>query len=435
MSVRSVSRRAPVVVVGAGVSGCACAAVLAAAGQRVTLINSALDVVGMPGYGPVISCEEGRDSLTTSFGRLPPAYWEAWLEDAWEPASLPGIFLREEPGPQTAELTSELESEPEVTAGAPARQRQHPPFVLIDRRAVSIRVKWLLEGYLHLDLRQALVTGLDPVTSVEWKTGARVKVQTDFGESLPGSACVLAVGLSLGGSVRVGRQSLPGGRYGEPAADRLHTKLLELRVPFVQSSRMVGSRLTLVSRGSDQGIATDADPTAPEGAESPGAVERRPSSGWQRVSLHPFGGPHPSPARSPASAPEPPPACIPPARTAVPSPYHDLLPEMGWAWLARPTAEAGLRGIFPDGRAARLWYASPGLGGKAGSLGYSEAQGEQSICGSVWSGGGTEKEYRQRVLPHVWACGQVTGAADYLGSLASGAEAAHQILRSMNETA
>ena len=52
-----------VIVVGAGVSGTACAAALAGFGTRVIIVNSALDVVGLPAYGPAVETPDRMVSM------------------------------------------------------------------------------------------------------------------------------------------------------------------------------------------------------------------------------------------------------------------------------------------------------------------------------------------------------------------------------------
>jgi flavin-dependent dehydrogenase len=80
------------IVVGAGVSGCACAAALADAGVHVTLINSAMDRVGLPAYGPDMVLGEtgavpGPEAL---LGLLPEPLRGVWRRAAMKPAVGPG---------------------------------------------------------------------------------------------------------------------------------------------------------------------------------------------------------------------------------------------------------------------------------------------------------------------------------------------------------
>ncbi|NLE74920.1 MAG: hypothetical protein GX604_09890 [Actinobacteria bacterium] len=190
------------VVIGAGVSGCACAAVLASRGVATTLVNSALDVTGMPGYGPVLSHvrpEEAR-AVVAALDALPMEMRCAWLSGS-------------------------LLCRPELTEVA---------GLIVDPRAVSLRVKWVLEQYPQLQLRQALVTAVQADGDGGWI------IRSAFDDELRASYVVVAVGLSLGGRLTVGMQTLEGGRYGEVASDELLEVLRGLGVKCEVSSLSVG---------------------------------------------------------------------------------------------------------------------------------------------------------------------------------------------------
>ena len=79
--------RTRVVVVGGGVSGCACAARLAATGVQVTVVSSALDVVGLPGYGPEVwAGSGGLSEIVATLDLLPDGLRWAWLNAvSWTP--------------------------------------------------------------------------------------------------------------------------------------------------------------------------------------------------------------------------------------------------------------------------------------------------------------------------------------------------------------
>ncbi len=73
------SRQRRVLVVGGGVSGCACAAALAAAGIRVQVVSPALDAVGLPSYGPDLVPEGGGvEGIAAILESLPSPLREAW---------------------------------------------------------------------------------------------------------------------------------------------------------------------------------------------------------------------------------------------------------------------------------------------------------------------------------------------------------------------
>ncbi len=112
------------IVVGAGVSGCACAAVLAEQGVKVTVLNSALDRVNLPAYDPaLVAGSRGWCEIEETMAVLPLPLRRAWLSSAAVPES--GV-----------------------------------PVLLVDRRAVSIETKRALERMPGLRFRQGLVTDL-----------------------------------------------------------------------------------------------------------------------------------------------------------------------------------------------------------------------------------------------------------------------------------
>lgn len=205
-----------VVVVGGGVSGCACAAAVSAAGLSVLVVSSALDVIGLPGYGPALDLSGGADeSARQVLERLPEGLRRAWLESAL------------------------------VDAGDQAT-------MVVDRRVVSIETKRALEAMPGLRFRQALITDLRPSrggTAGE----STVEVESAFGEVFEGRAVVLAPGLSLGGEVVVGDETLPGGRYGEVAATDLRATLVRLGATFKDVTIVVGARFG----GDDIAVSTE----------------------------------------------------------------------------------------------------------------------------------------------------------------------------------
>ena len=230
-----------VIVVGAGVSGCACAASLAASGAHVVLVNSALDILGLPGYGPaLIPAQGGWAELASVMSGLPaPLRW-AWL-------------------------------------GSASVLKDGSPLLLVDRRAVSLETKRALESMTGIAFRQGLVVDIrpaaegkavvgsegDPPTRLgvsgarSGLTGARgessrcaapvvgrVEVETAFGEVFSADAVVLAVGLGLGGRIAVGSDAMAGGRYGEVAADALRHSLEGQGVRFRRVHMQVGREVS-----------------------------------------------------------------------------------------------------------------------------------------------------------------------------------------------
>ena len=208
---------ASVVIVGAGVSGCACGAVLAAAGVEVTLVSGALDLVGLPSYGPEVwvgsdcmeRCVEALDGLPSV------------LRDVWVDACV-------------------------VAEGLAS-------CVVVDRRRLSVETKRALEGFRGLRFRQGLVVELragsaraglaaDAFVGGVAPQGEALELETAFGEVLCADVVVLATGLSLGGRVVVGEQEMVGGRYGETPSDRLMESLTALGAEWAEATETVGAR-------------------------------------------------------------------------------------------------------------------------------------------------------------------------------------------------
>lgn len=199
-------RSREVVVIGAGVSGCACAVTLASAGVRVLLVNSAMDRVGLPAYGPDLVSGTGEWSgIEDVIMSLPNPLRSIWLDAAQRPAS----------------------------GGA---------VMNIDRRRVSIETKRLLEGVPGLLFRQGFVVDLRVVSD---GTSVRVQAETIFGEVFEADATVVAVGLSLAGQTSFGDNTVEGGRYGEPASNGLCEALTTLGACFREGVLDVGPRMLI----------------------------------------------------------------------------------------------------------------------------------------------------------------------------------------------
>lgn len=193
-----------VIVVGAGVSGCACAATLAGAGLSVTLLNSAMDRVGLPAYGPdIIGEPAGWERLIAAMSALPAPLSAIWLEAGATPAGSEGVLN-------------------------------------IDRRRISVETKRLLEGLPGLEFRQGFVVDVRAVSTTDGRRQAQV--ETIFGEVFQADAVVVAVGLSIGGRSSVGGEVVEGGRYGEPASDELGRALEALGAQFRDITLEVGPR-------------------------------------------------------------------------------------------------------------------------------------------------------------------------------------------------
>ena len=223
-----------VIVVGAGVSGCACAAELASAGLHVTLVNSAMDRVGLPVYGPDLIDRGPERQAEGALRGLPLPLRSVWLQAATRPA-------------------------------------RGEAMLNIDRRKVSIETKRALEEIPGLEFRQGFVTDLrlvdgrcaatsPPSDSAGDESDGRggertreqriqapeqrVRVETIFGEVFEADAVVVAVGLSLGGRIHAGSDAVRGGRYGEPESEGLRAALEVLGAEFWEASLRVGPRVS-----------------------------------------------------------------------------------------------------------------------------------------------------------------------------------------------
>ncbi len=362
---------ARVIVVGGGVSGCACAITLAQAGIPVLLLNSALDVVGLPAYGPDVWV--GVDRRPED----PEGLWSSHCLAA-VPSLLRSVWQRWSLVPEGAEQ-----------------------WALVDRRAVSLATKELVESLRLVDIRQGLVVDVREVA------GGSVEVETVFGEVIAGSACVLAVGLALGGSIRLGDTTLPGGRYGEVAADRLKEALVARGAIITAVTRQVGARHAgppqTVLSGFEAGV-TVTRLVAPvlSGAQVTEELQS------------------PSAGRKVPPAPHEHGACEP---SLVTQGAFALVVEAGQgAQCGGPHAQP--TGLFPDGAATGEWYLSPeaASSGLAADLPtvrpphtISAFTLETSVCHPIPG------------MEGIWAAGQVTGAVTYSESLLSGSRVARMV--------
>jgi hypothetical protein len=356
-------RRMPTaIVVGAGVSGCACAAALASAGMHVTLVNSAMDRVGLPAYGPdLVARGGGWEELEEVLARLPRPLRDVWEQAAWTPASGEAVLN-------------------------------------IDRRRISIESKRLLELIPGLQFRQGFVTdlrltresphievagdheegdggpifprqasaavdaagqpgarlGANPGSQpgsqlgAQAGAGAEPEVETIFGEVFQADVVVVAVGLSLGAHITTGTGSMPGGRYGEPASEGLLAALEALGAEFRQSELEVGPRVS-ASGARDRSWLSDLDDVRAETGEI-GSGVCRPERQSRLVALT-----APGHADSPEGSW---PSCYPPA----PHRQADLRADR--MVLEEETVDCGHMGrsplLSPDGAATSEMYVAPG---------------------------------------------------------------------------
>jgi hypothetical protein len=396
--------RPRVVVVGAGVSGCACAAALATSGLHVTLMNSAMDRVGLPAYGPdLVGDSGGWSRIREALEGLPSPLGQVWLG----------------------------------AASAPASGRE---ILNIDRRRVSIETKRALERIPGLDFRQGFVTDLrivhsdpreppgpgDDEREREAAAGRQrldaVQVETIFGEVFEADAAVVAAGLSLDASTVVGAAEVKSGRYGEPSSDGLWAALRALGEGFHETTAEVGPRVSV-----RDAIAAG---WLPDGAcEGAGVQFGEDASGLTAQRLLPVTG---------QGEPQSWPADFPPA------PHWDRSLQIDWMVTGPGTGKdegADRVGpvLSPDGVATAELYVAPGnplvtrleVDAAEGS-GLVATRMSQAVAGKALTGLSESGRMQHKGHPGpVWVVGRAAGALGYAASLISGVRAAADIAESL----
>lgn len=356
--------------------------------MRVVLVNSALDSVGLPGYGPVLEYSEyggapghhdvdsPGSGLVEVLRKAAAPLVSAWLAHAWAPAG--GL-----------------------------------PLALVDRRAVSLAVKWRVENEDLIELRQGIVAAVEGRNGAGEEAGSRdaVAVWTAFGERIVGDAVVVAVGLALGGRVSVGGQKQAGGRLGEVAADALLEDLRLRGAVFKEARVAVGMRLS--ARGGP-------DPAHQGGLYRPRLTDQS-EPRLRSLEFAPVTAGLGDHERWASEVHE--------GFVAPPSPYdHSRSSVVALAWdrgaPSLPREEDLV--LIPDGVATGEWYVPPGV---SQDLSFERILGSEvgvsrpahEITGFVASGG------EGRLLPDVWVVGQAAGARNYLESLAGGWRIGHRV--------
>ncbi len=455
-----------VIVVGAGVSGCACAAALASAGLHVTLMNSAMDRVGLPAYGPdLIGSGEGWRGAEEALRGLPLPLRSVWLQAATKPASGEAILN-------------------------------------IDRRKISVETKRALEGIARLEFRQGFVTDVRLVGSgsgaergLPEKAAARsdgglagrtpeqaadvperrvcgapeqrVQVETIFGEVFEADAAVVAVGLSLGAPINAGTDAAHRGRYGEPASAGLCAALETLGAEFREVAMEVGPRASVRSARAqgwladqgwsaaqgrvDDGVGGDHRAPRPPGSEAHSAY----SDGSEVARNHEgLGGLDTSheglgELASPILSEEPLlPAgsgsgldCWPVDYPPAPHWQADLRVDrmVMMTGISAQGEPARLPTLSPDGAATSEVYLAPGglfAGEMAavahGDVGPIASRMPSTVIGLTVVGvSDTGRMVCGGEPGPVWVVGRSAGAQDYAASLSSGVRAARDIARSL----
>ncbi len=408
-----------VLVVGGGVSGCACAATLASHGVSVLVLSGALDSVGQPSLGPdVLAPTEGWGRIHEVLEALPGPLRDAWL------------------------------------AAATASEEGWPCFA-VDRRMLSVETKRALERMEGLRFRQGLVLDLrlrplpeghgDAAATAEagGRSRGQLAVETAFGEVVEADVVVLSVGLGLGGLVRVGDDVLPGGRYGETPAPGLRSALERFGVGWKEARGEVGPRyggggragLRVADENSARGMTDEVASCCGVNAGSLRMVRGRALAEVLLQSVRGSSAAGGFNAGAPASWPADYPAA-PHWEEALRS------RQFGWREVEECVEEKGvvksdedgarpLPCLLPDGAATGEVYLRPGAAGTeelpegriASRLG-------QEISALAVDGLGPRGRLdcdRFAGLA-IWVVGRASGARDYLESLASGVRAAEEIL-------
>lgn len=354
-----------VVVVGGGISGTCCALGCAQQGHDVVVLSSSLDVVGLPGYGPVMG-PVPADCLQLLRG-LPQGVGRAWRTE----------LLRE---PRSG-------------------------VAVVDPRRLSLRLKWELELVDRVDIRQGLVVAVEEV-KVAGSRGSGVKVRTALEEEFEARACVLAPGLGLGGRSRVGGQILEGGRYGEVAADVLGDHLHRAGVRTRPSRLKVGG----CYRSPDTGQQPEVGPQADLWWEGLRGAWGSPVETRELVGLQ--AGEDDGAAGLDCRRAAPDLAIAPPRQRR-----------------RRALLQADGRGMFPAGEALHEWYLSPGLDPapllRAGLI----ATRPPYLVEARQVAIDPHSRDRERLegMTAVWVSGRVAGCATCWESLFSGHEVAKSV--------
>jgi hypothetical protein len=416
-----------VIVVGAGVSGCACAAELASAGLHVTLVNSAMDRVGLPVYGPDLIDRDRERQAGEAIRGLPSPLRSVWLHAATMPA------------------------------GGEA-------MLNIDRRKVSIETKRALEEIPGLEFRQGFVTDLrlvgercDATTPLSRSAAAksdgggrgrtrehgiqtpdqRVRVETIFGEVFEADAVVVAVGLSLGGRINAGSDAVHGGRYGEPESEGLRAALGVLGAEFRETSVKVGPRVSARSARA-RGWLADTSRVDDETEDHDQALG---SSGASLLREEPLLAATSDPAAD----------CWPTGYPPAPHWQADLRTDrvVMMSGSDGRVEAASFPALSPDGAATSEVYLAPESefanevnAGSGDAVSIDEASVDETgpiasrvsmtVTGLVVARVGDSGRMWCNGEPGpVWVVGRSAGAQDYAASLSSGVAAAREIARSL----
>lgn len=363
--------------------------------MKVTVLTDALDSAGLPAYGPDVTVGKDRAAVRDALGGIPSPLRDVWLCASVTTASEAGFFT-------------------------------------VDRRMVSVETKRALEGVPSLEFRQGLVTDLRvmggdlPVPDHGGKPFS-VAVETAFGEVVAADAVVLAVGLGIGGRVRVGADVLRGERYrGTTPGDGLGAALERLGARFEEIALEVGPRVGVRGVGDLNGWVGDCCGFAAS-ATVVGAVPL----GRVLEGVHSAG--RASGIEWPAEYPR--------------------APHWSEGLRAKSMAVVGCEDgewapwLSPDGAATGEFHVCPAGPGRPGAP--EKRRGEYGVVGAEViasrlpetvtglrivsvSGSGRLESAEGAALP-MWAAGRAGGARSYLESLESGVRVAHAVVAAFCE--
>ncbi len=203
-----------VIVVGAGHAGCEAALAAARMGCSTLLLTMGLDTVAQMSCNP-------------SIGGLAKGHLVHEIDAL---GGEMGLNI-DETGIQFRRLN--MRKGPAVRAGR----------AQADRMAYSARMKLVLESVGRLDLKQGVV---EEIIVQNYRV---VGVRTREGIEFTGQTVVITAGTFMRGLIHVGMSSYPGGRAGEPAADKLSDCLRSLG--FVVGRLKTGTPARLSARSID----------------------------------------------------------------------------------------------------------------------------------------------------------------------------------------
>ncbi|MCF0234841.1 MAG: FAD-dependent oxidoreductase, partial [Thermoguttaceae bacterium] len=195
-----------VVVVGAGHAGCEAAFAAARMGAKTALLTVNLDVVAQMSCNPAIG-GVGKGHMVRELDALGGA-----MGRAIDATGLQFRILNARKGPA-----------------------MRGPRAQADKRRYQDAVKKIIEEAPNLSLRQEKAVDLlaEPLPNSASENGPAyriVGVRVDDGAIYRASAVVLTCGTFMRGRLHFGESEIPGGRMGEPAANRISEAIMRLGI-------------------------------------------------------------------------------------------------------------------------------------------------------------------------------------------------------------